>query len=106
MGQSRWGGRGLLYVLLAAGVALPLVAFGLAGVQSSDFNLRGPVGPAVAFSAGVLSFVSPCVLPIVPIYITHLSGASIENGRITASRWLTFSHAVAFVGGLSLVFIV
>jgi len=98
--------RRVLYVLFAALALLPLLAFGLGGVGSDSFSLNGPGGPLVAFSAGVLSFVSPCVLPIVPIYITHLSGASVEKGRVTADRRVTFTHALAFVGGLSLVFIV
>jgi cytochrome c-type biogenesis protein len=83
-----------------------LLAFGLGPLTSESFGLQGPGGPLLAFSAGVLSFVSPCVLPIVPIYITHLSGASIERGRVTADRRVTFTHAVAFVGGLTLVFVV
>ena len=98
--------RNLVYLLLAALALLPLLAFGLGPLTSDSFSLRGPGGPILAFSAGVLSFVSPCVLPIVPIYITHLSGASIENGKIVADRRVTFAHALAFVGGLSLVFIV
>lgn len=91
------------FILLAVG---PLIAFTIGGLTSDSFSLEGPGGPIVAFSAGVLSFVSPCVLPIVPIYITHLSGATFENGRVAASRRVTFSHALAFITGLSLVFIV
>lgn len=100
--SSRW----LLYFVFAVLVVGPLLVFGAAGVASDSFSLKGPAGPLLAFSAGVLSFVSPCVLPLVPIYITHLSGASIENGRVTADRRVTFTHAVAFVGGLSVVFVI
>lgn len=108
--QTRAGpafsGRGKLYLLFAALAVVPLLAFGLGPLAGDDFRLDGAGGPLVAFSAGVLSFVSPCVLPLVPIYITHLSGASVEKGRIVADRRVTFSHAVAFVLGLSAVFIV
>jgi cytochrome c-type biogenesis protein len=99
--NSRW----LLYTALGALAMLPIVFFAVGPMTSTSFSLQGPGGPMIAFSAGVLSFVSPCVLPIVPIYITHLSGASVQAGRLTADRRVTFSHAVAFVAGLSIVFI-
>jgi cytochrome c-type biogenesis protein len=98
--------RRLAYLILAIGILLPVLAFGIGPLTSSSWSLNGPAGPALAFSAGVLSFVSPCVLPIVPIYITHLSGATVEGGRVQASRQRTFLHALAFIGGLSFVFIV
>jgi cytochrome c-type biogenesis protein len=62
----------------------------------------------VAFLAGLLSFASPCVLPLVPAYIGYLGGTTIlsDGGagtrRETAS---TFLHAVLFVLGFGLVFI-
>jgi cytochrome c-type biogenesis protein len=98
-------GRGLVYAVFGLLVLLPVLAFVVAGVNSQGLSVAGPAGPALAFSAGVLSFVSPCVLPIVPIYLTHLSGASVRDGLVVADRRLTFGHAVAFVSGLSLVFI-
>jgi cytochrome c-type biogenesis protein len=95
----------LIYAVLGALALAPVVAFALAGLDSGDFSVKGPAGPALAFSAGVLSFVSPCVLPLVPIYITHLSGAAVRDGQVVADRRVTFSHAVAFMAGLSFVFI-
>ncbi len=59
----------------------------------------------VAFAGGVVSFVSPCVLPLVPIYLGHLSGVSIENGQMVGGK-RTFVHAVGFVGGFSVIFII
>ncbi|MCK9520698.1 MAG: cytochrome c biogenesis protein CcdA, partial [Dehalococcoidia bacterium] len=97
--------RNAVYLLLAVLAVLPLIAFGLGPLTSDSFSLKGPGGPILAFSAGVLSFVSPCVLPLVPIYITHLSGSAIEGGKVVANRRITFTHAVAFVLGLSFVFI-
>lgn len=99
-------GRRLLYLAFALLGVAPVVAFAVGPLTSDSFGLRGPGGPILAFSAGVLSFVSPCVLPLVPIYITHLSGASIEGGRVVADRRVTFLHAVSFILGLSIVFIV
>lgn len=97
--------RRSLYTIMAILMALPVLAFALGPLSSSSFGLRGPGGPILAFSAGVLSFVSPCVLPLVPIYLTHLSGATVEGGRIVSDRRVTFVHALSFVGGLSFVFI-
>lgn len=57
-----------------------------------------------AFVAGVLSLSSPCVLPLVPIYLAHLAGASTGPGGST-SRVRVFSHAIAYVLGFSAVFV-
>jgi cytochrome c-type biogenesis protein len=61
---------------------------------------------AGAFLAGLVSFLSPCVLPLVPGYISMLSGIGMEqlrNGEAEASG--LFSSALAFVAGFSVVFI-
>lgn len=59
----------------------------------------------IAFAAGIVSFVSPCVLPLIPAYITNLSGVSVTQQHHTAGeRALVMSHALAFVLGFSLVF--
>jgi cytochrome c-type biogenesis protein len=55
----------------------------------------------LAFSAGLLSFVSPCVLPLVPVYLGYLSGSSL-SGDAPPSRRLVFGHALLFVGGFTL----
>lgn len=59
----------------------------------------------LAFAAGLLSFVSPCVLPLVPVYLSYLSGSSL-SGDAPPSRRLVFGHALLFVGGFTLVFVV
>lgn len=66
----------------------------------------GSLSLTVAFAAGLLSFLSPCVLPLVPAYIGHLGGASISEIRGVGARARTLMHAVAFVSGFSLVFTV
>lgn len=62
-----------------------------------------------AFAAGFLSFVSPCVLPLIPGYISFISGASMDEMRggtaPTTSRLQIFLTSLAFVIGFSLVFI-
>lgn len=65
--------------------------------------------PAV-FGAGVLSFLSPCVLPLVPAYLTYMSGATFERLReegVAGGRLYgrTLVTALAFVLGFSLIFI-
>ncbi len=60
----------------------------------------------LAMLAGLASFLSPCVLALVPAYVGYLSGRSVDaSGGVVRNRWVTFSHGVAFVLGFSLVFI-
>ncbi|TKJ27885.1 MAG: cytochrome C biogenesis protein CcmH [Chloroflexi bacterium B3_Chlor] len=59
----------------------------------------------LAFAAGLLSFISPCVLPLVPVYLSYLSGNTL-SGDSSPSRRQVFSHALFFVGGFTLVFVI
>jgi cytochrome c-type biogenesis protein len=61
------------------------------------------LGIVVAFVAGVLSFLSPCVLPLVPSYIGFLNGMTLPE--IGTRRRAALLHAFLFVLGFSLVFI-
>lgn len=59
-----------------------------------------------AFVAGLASFLSPCVLPLVPAYIGYLGGrTAFGEDSNELNRWGTFSHGLAFVIGFSVVFI-
>ncbi|TAK36854.1 MAG: cytochrome c biogenesis protein CcdA [Chloroflexota bacterium] len=58
----------------------------------------------IAFGAGLLSFLSPCVLPLVPAYVSHMAGTSIRQ-YTSSDRLVTFLHALAFVVGFSTVFV-
>jgi len=64
-----------------------------------------------AFVAGLLSFVSPCVLPLTPIYMARLVGPSIWQSEHTdaeafaAVRLVTVLHSLAFIGGFTVTFI-
>ena len=62
------------------------------------------VNVGIAFAGGVVSFVSPCVLPLVPIYLGHLSGEGVQ-AQGARSNLTTFFHSVAFVIGFSVIFI-
>ena len=61
------------------------------------------VGVAIAFTAGLLSFLSPCVLPLVPSYVTFLTGMSIEN--VARARRVALLHALLFVAGFTAIFV-
>jgi cytochrome c-type biogenesis protein len=63
--------------------------------------------PLAAFFAGILSFLSPCVLPLVPGYVSLISGASVEQLQSQERRMLrtVMLHSITFVLGFSLVFI-
>ncbi len=70
--------------------------------------MSGDITIAVAFFAGVISFLSPCVLPLVPAYLGQLTAIAVrahEDGR-PPSRWLAMRHAAAFVLGFGAVFTV
>jgi cytochrome c-type biogenesis protein len=72
----------------------------------------------VALAAGLLSFLSPCVLPLVPAYIGQLTAVAVADasrsgsstaagsgaGRAGLSRWVAFRHALAYVAGFGAVF--
>ncbi|MEW6162814.1 MAG: cytochrome c biogenesis protein CcdA [Nitrospirota bacterium] len=63
----------------------------------------------MAFLAGLLSFLSPCVFPLLPSYVSYITGISFEN--LTSGddrkrvRFLTFTNSVSFIFGFSAVFI-
>jgi len=69
--------------------------------------LTSSIGLLAAFGAGVLSFLSPCVLPLVPAYMSYIAGDSAQRGRGSRfGAWLTvLSTGVPFVAGFSVVFI-
>jgi cytochrome c-type biogenesis protein len=61
----------------------------------------------VAVAAGLLSFLSPCVLPLVPAYLGQLTTVAVASGAADGtppSRWLAFRHALAYVAGFGAVF--
>jgi cytochrome c-type biogenesis protein len=64
----------------------------------------GGAGLALAFSAGLLSFLSPCVLPLIPSYVGFLTGMSVEE--LEVKRGTALVHALWFVSGFSLIFMI
>ncbi len=63
------------------------------------------VGFFIALTAGIFSFLSPCVLPLVPSYLTFVTGMSLEDLEAGVNRRATMIHSVLFVLGFSLIFI-
>lgn len=61
------------------------------------------LGVAIAFTAGLLSFLSPCVLPLIPSYVTFMTGMSLED--VQRSRRIAVLHALLFILGFTLVFL-
>jgi len=63
----------------------------------------------VAFAAGVFSFLSPCVLPLIPSYLSFVSGVSLDEMRSDQAcarvRWRVVLNSAAFIFGFSLVFV-
>src|SRR5437667_10643299 len=71
-------------------------------MQISLFNV------VIAFAGGLLSFLSPCVLPLVPGYISLMSGVSIDHlkgANASASRRAVIANSLAFNAGLSVIFL-
>jgi len=61
----------------------------------------------ISFAAGILSFLSPCVLPLVPGYISLMSGVSIDNLKEgVSSRRAVIVNSLAFNAGLSVIFLI
>ncbi|TLY37774.1 MAG: cytochrome c biogenesis protein CcdA [Nitrospirae bacterium] len=63
----------------------------------------------IAFAAGLLSFVSPCVLPLVPSYVTYITGLSLEELTSETDRarvrGVIIVNSLLFITGFSLVFV-
>ncbi|WP_069650482.1 cytochrome c biogenesis CcdA family protein [Caloranaerobacter ferrireducens] len=59
----------------------------------------------IAFSAGILSFLSPCVLPLIPAYITYITGTTFEE-ELANKKFLAVSRTLGFVIGFTIIFMI
>ena len=67
----------------------------------------GGIGLLGAFAAGLASFLSPCVFPLVPGYLSYLAGtAGLGPDAAGSRRWDVAGHALAFVLGFTVIFVV
>jgi cytochrome c-type biogenesis protein len=71
-------------------------------IGTTDIDL-GPAGLAVAFAAGFVSFISPCVLPLVPGYLSFVSGVGFDELGARSRRVATMTGA--FVLGFTVMFV-
>jgi cytochrome c-type biogenesis protein len=60
-------------------------------------------GIAISFTAGLLSFLSPCVLPLIPSYISFITGMKLED--VQRSRRTALIHSLLFIAGFTLIFL-
>ena len=63
------------------------------------------LSPLVSFVGGLLSLLSPCILPVIPVYIASLAGPEIFQAGIRGHRLTVFYHSLSFIAGFSVVFI-
>ncbi len=62
------------------------------------------LGLLAAFGAGMVSFLSPCVFPLVPGYLSYLAGTTLQDVQGKGRRWRVSLHALCFVLGFALIF--
>ncbi|HSM05244.1 MAG TPA: cytochrome c biogenesis protein CcdA [Longimicrobiales bacterium] len=63
------------------------------------------VGILIAVTAGLLSFLSPCVLPLVPSYLSFVTGMTLDDLQEGVDRRVILTHSILFVSGFTLVFL-
>ena len=61
------------------------------------------LGITISFTAGLLSFLSPCVLPLIPSYVSFITGLSLDD--VQRSRRITLIHSLLFIAGFTIVFL-
>ncbi|WP_240376442.1 cytochrome c biogenesis CcdA family protein [Bacillus piscicola] len=59
----------------------------------------------LAFGAGIISFLSPCIFPLVPAYLAQLTGTNISNNQINAERRMILFRSCGFILGFTIVFL-
>jgi cytochrome c-type biogenesis protein len=96
----------LIWAALSALPSVPGPLVAVAGGGAGALVEHSPLGFVVAFGAGVISFLSPCVLPLVPSYLSMMSGVGVSTagGEETARRARILWSSVLFVAGFSIVF--
>lgn len=59
----------------------------------------------IALIAGLLSFLSPCVFPLIPAYVTHLTGSFVQDNKINVEKKLLMIRSISFILGFSVIFV-
>ncbi len=81
-----------------------VISFHISTQLALRFVVMENISLLVAFSAGLLSFLSPCVIPLAPVYLASLAGPEILETGVSGRRVPIFFHSLSFVFGFSLVF--
>lgn len=86
-------------------VTLPLVIY-MYIMKQTDKELyeNGRYLEHCFFFAGLVSFFSPCIFPLMPAYLSQLTGSTVSGGAIAAPRKVIMSRSLGFIGGFTLVF--
>ncbi|WP_158737568.1 cytochrome c biogenesis CcdA family protein [Alteribacillus sp. YIM 98480] len=58
----------------------------------------------LAFGAGIVSFLSPCIFPLVPAYLAQLTGTTVSNNQVNAQRRLILTRSIGFILGFTIIF--
>ncbi len=58
-----------------------------------------------AFAAGLLSFFSPCIFPLLPAYVANLTGSSVKDNKMNVTSKVVMQRSVGFITGFSIVFV-
>ena len=67
--------------------------------------MAADVSLPIAFGAGFLSFFSPCILPLIPVYIMYMAGVTLED-ELEKRRLLALTRTMGFVIGFTIIFII
>ncbi|HHY21121.1 MAG TPA: cytochrome c biogenesis protein CcdA, partial [Bacilli bacterium] len=59
----------------------------------------------LAFFAGIVSFLSPCIFPLIPAYLAQLTGTMISDNQIQAERRIIITRSIGFIIGFTIVFL-
>lgn len=59
----------------------------------------------IALIAGILSFLSPCIFPLIPAYVSHLTGSLVQDNKINAEKKMLIFRSINFILGFSVVFV-
>lgn len=68
-------------------------------------NIAGDVSFGLAFGAGFLSFFSPCILPLIPVYIMYMTGVTVEED-LKKNRMIALTRTLGFVIGFTIIFMI
>lgn len=75
------------------------------GLGGTVMGLSGDVSLFIAFGAGFLSFFSPCIIPLIPVYIMYMTGISMEN-ELEERKFYVLQRTIGFVIGFTIIFMI